>query len=204
MRIARYTTGDDPAYGVVEGDPGSEVIAALTGDPLYIGLVAHRRPRARWRTCGCSRRSSRAARWSAIGRTTPTTPQEMGGEVPAEPLMFLMPNTSVVGPGDPVVLPPPAARSCLRGRARRRHRPIAKDVQRRERAPTCIYGYTVANDVTARDLQRSDGQWARAKGFDTLLPARPVDRDRPRPRATSRSSRPASTARWSQDGRPPT
>jgi len=92
--------------------------------------------------------------------------------VPSEPLTFLIPNTAVVGPGDPVVLPRQSTNVHYEGELAVVIGKIAKDV-RVEDALDCVWGYTVADDVTARDLQKSDGQWARAKGFDTFCPLGP-------------------------------
>jgi 2-keto-4-pentenoate hydratase/2-oxohepta-3-ene-1,7-dioic acid hydratase in catechol pathway len=102
---------------------------------------------------------------------------EMGGEVPPEPMIFLKPSTSVVGPGERIDLPPQTERveheaelAVVIGR-------LCREVPR-ERVPEVILGYTCANDVTARDLQRTDGQWGRAKGFDTFCPLGPwIDTD---------------------------
>jgi 2-keto-4-pentenoate hydratase/2-oxohepta-3-ene-1,7-dioic acid hydratase in catechol pathway len=159
VRIARYTTGEDPAYGIVEGEPGSEVVLALQGDPLYIGLVPGDGEIPRSKVIG-------------IGRNYADHAREMGNEVPAEPLMFLVPNTAVVGPGDPVVIPRQSTNVHYEGELAVVIGKIAKDV-RVEDALDCVWGYTVADDVTARDLQKSDGQWARAKGFDTFCPLGP-------------------------------
>src|SRR5262245_15350872 len=97
---------------------------------------------------------------------------EMGGEAPPEPMMFCKPNTAVVGPFDPVVLPAGSREVSYEGELAVVIKTITKGVKA-ENAAECIYGYTVANDVTARDWQRSDGQWARAKGFDTSCPLGP-------------------------------
>jgi 2-keto-4-pentenoate hydratase/2-oxohepta-3-ene-1,7-dioic acid hydratase in catechol pathway len=96
----------------------------------------------------------------------------MGGEAPAQPLMFLVPNTAVVGPGDPIVMPAGAQEISYEGELAVVIGRIAKDVPK-ERVKEVVYGYTCANDVTARDWQRGDGQWARAKGFDTSTPLGP-------------------------------
>ena len=96
----------------------------------------------------------------------------MGGEVAPEPQLFLKPNTSVIGPDDPIVLPRQSREVHFEGELAVVIRRICKDVPR-ERVPEVIYGYTCANDVTARDLQRADGQWWRAKGFDTFCPLGP-------------------------------
>lgn len=98
---------------------------------------------------------------------------EMGGEAPAAPLLFLKPNTAVVGPGDAIVLPPQSSQIEHEGELAIVIGRIAKNVSA-ENAERYIFGYTVANDVTARDLQHADGQWARAKGFDTFCPLGPV------------------------------
>ena len=96
----------------------------------------------------------------------------MGGEAPAEPVIFIKPNTSVIGPNDPIHLPWQSERvdheaelGIVIGR-------IARNV-RREEALSYVLGYTLGNDVTARDLQQRDGQWTRAKGFDTFCPLGP-------------------------------
>ncbi|HHU10167.1 MAG TPA: fumarylacetoacetate hydrolase family protein [Intrasporangiaceae bacterium] len=169
MRIARFTTGDDPAYGLVDG--AGEKIAEITGDPLYtkieltgtthlvedVRLLAPVIPRSKV---------------IGIGKNYADHAAEMGGQVPAEPLMFLIPNTAVVGPGDPVVIPEQTGEVHYEGELAVVIGRMCKDVEP-EDAAKVIFGYTCANDVTARDLQRSDGQWARAKGFDTFCPLGP-------------------------------
>jgi 2-keto-4-pentenoate hydratase/2-oxohepta-3-ene-1,7-dioic acid hydratase in catechol pathway len=171
VRIARYTTGEDPAYGIVEGEPGKEIIAQVQGDPLYqpivltgehvllqdVRLLAPVIPRSKV---------------IGVGKNYADHAREMGGEPPTEPLLFLVPNTAVVGPGDPVVMPSITDEVSYEGELAVVIGRIAKDVPR-ERVKEVVYGYTCANDVTARDLQRSDGQWARAKGFDTSCPLGP-------------------------------
>ena len=86
--------------------------------------------------------------------------------------MFLKPNTSVVGPGDPVFYPRQTSEVHYEGELAVVIGRICRDVTP-ERVAEVIYGYTVANDVTARDLQRSDGQFTRAKGFDSFCPLGP-------------------------------
>ncbi len=171
MRIARYTTGDDPAYGVVEGDAGNEVILALRGDPLYVGIVPGEGsiPLEEVRLLAPVIPRSKVV---GIGRNYADHAEELGNDVPAEPLMFLVPNTAVVGPGDPVVMPRQSTNVHYEGELAVVIGKIAKDVAP-EDAYDCVWGYTVANDVTARDLQRSDGQWSRAKGFDSFCPLGP-------------------------------
>ncbi|MFM8773558.1 MAG: fumarylacetoacetate hydrolase family protein [Actinomycetota bacterium] len=108
----------------------------------------------------------------AVGKNYAEHAKEMGGDVPAEPMIFLKPSTSVIGPGDTIDLPAmsqqiehEAELAIVIGR-------LCKEVPR-ERVNDVVLGYTCANDVTARDLQRTDGQWGRAKGFDTFCPLGP-------------------------------
>jgi 2-keto-4-pentenoate hydratase/2-oxohepta-3-ene-1,7-dioic acid hydratase in catechol pathway len=102
---------------------------------------------------------------------------EMGHELPDEPVIFLKPSTSVIGPGGAIEIPPRIGRVDHEAElgiviGRRTHK-VAPEVAR-----TNILGYTCGNDVTARDLQNADGQWTRAKGFDTFCPLGPwVDTD---------------------------
>ena len=108
----------------------------------------------------------------AVGRNYVAHAQELGNEVPEEPLIFLKPSTAVIGPGDPVPLPPQSRRvdheaelAVVIGRVCRR--------VTEEEAPAFVLGYTCGNDVTARDLQEKDDQWTRAKGFDGFCPLGP-------------------------------
>ncbi len=172
MRIARFTSGQDPRFGIVEGEGADAQIAVITGDPLYAPI----------QPTGERVRLGEGVRLLApviprskvigIGRNYAAHAAELGNEVPAEPLAFLKPNTSVIGPGDPIVLPEQSQDVQFEGELAVvigricRHVPAA-------RAAEVIFGYTCANDVTARDLQSRDGQWWRAKGFDTFCPLGP-------------------------------
>ena len=172
MRIARFTTGDDPRYALVTGEPGSEHLVVLTGDPLFTPvtptgerillaegprLLAPVIPRSKV---------------VGVGRNYAAHAAELGNDVPTTPLLFLKPNTSVIGPDDPIVLPSYSAEvhheaelAVVMGKITRNVTP--------ERALAHVFGYTAANDVTARDVQRTDGQWTRAKGFDSSCPLGP-------------------------------
>jgi 2-keto-4-pentenoate hydratase/2-oxohepta-3-ene-1,7-dioic acid hydratase in catechol pathway len=107
-----------------------------------------------------------------IGRNYPDHAKEMNAEVPRIPMLFLKPPSAVIGPGQPIEIPPQSAQveyegelAVVIGKTIRHAQPDA--------ARAAIFGYTIGNDVTARDLQRSDGQWTRAKGFDTFCPLGP-------------------------------
>lgn len=108
-----------------------------------------------------------------VGKNYHDHAAEMGGEAPAEPLLFLKPNTAVVGPGDAIVRPPQSTRTDFEGELAVVIGRIAKNVPAAS-ALDYVFGYTLGNDVTARDLQKSDGQWTRAKGFDTFCPLGPA------------------------------
>ena len=171
MRIARYTLGEDPTYGIVQGDPGQEWIAEIQGDPLYqpIVLTGNRVLLTNARLLAPVIPRSKVI---GIGKNYAAHAAEMGGEAPAEPLMFLIPNTAVVGPSDPVVMPRQSNEVHYEGELAVVISRMCKDVPV-EGAGDVIFGYTCANDVTARDLQKTDGQWARAKGFDSFCPLGP-------------------------------
>lgn len=109
----------------------------------------------------------------AVGRNYREHAAELGNEAPSEPLLFLKPNTSVIGPGDTIVRPSQSSQVDFEGELAIVIGSIAKNVPEAD-AASVVFGYTVANDVTARDLQEKDGQWARAKGFDTFCPLGPV------------------------------
>lgn len=107
-----------------------------------------------------------------VGRNYQAHAQEHGVEVGEIPVLFLKPSTSLTGPGDPILLPPQSKQvqheaelAVIIGKHGRRIQP--------EEAMTHVFGYTIANDVTARDLQRGDITWTRGKGFDTFCPLGP-------------------------------
>lgn len=170
MRIVRFTTGEDPAYGVLEEDGG--VIAEIVGDPLYQGVTftGRRVPADAVRLLAPVIPRSKVI---GIGRNYADHAKEMGNDIPTSPLVFLVPNTAVVGPDDPVIIPSITQEVSYEGELAVVIGRIAKSVPK-ERANEVIFGYTCANDVTARDLQRGDGQWARAKGMDTFCPLGPA------------------------------
>jgi 2-keto-4-pentenoate hydratase/2-oxohepta-3-ene-1,7-dioic acid hydratase in catechol pathway len=108
-----------------------------------------------------------------IGKNYADHAREMGGEPPAEPAVFLKPSTAVCGPGDPIARPVQLSeRVDFEGELAVVIGRLCREVPP-ERADEVIFGYTCANDVTARDLQARDGQWTRAKGFDTFCPLGP-------------------------------
>ena len=175
MRICRFSHGEEVSFGVLDNldDQGeltdNSIIAILKGHPFgeldpdgrvipasEVKLLAPILP----------------SKIIGIGKNYADHAVEMDSELPAEPLMFLKPNTSVIGPNEFIVLPQQSSMvhheaelAVVIGR-------FCKDVPR-ERVAEVILGYTCANDVSARDVQKSDGQWTRAKGFDTFCPLGP-------------------------------
>jgi 2-keto-4-pentenoate hydratase/2-oxohepta-3-ene-1,7-dioic acid hydratase in catechol pathway len=178
VRIARFTTGEDPQFGVVTGEVDEQgvpdedcVVVALNGDPLYVGLHLSDKeyPLSDVRLLSPVLPRSKVI---GIGRNYAAHAAEMGGDVPAEPLMFMKPNTSVIGPGDPVFYPHQSSEVHYEGELAVVIGRICRDVPV-EKVADVVWGYTVGNDVTARDLQRSDVQFTRAKGFDSFCPLGP-------------------------------
>jgi 2-keto-4-pentenoate hydratase/2-oxohepta-3-ene-1,7-dioic acid hydratase in catechol pathway len=175
MRIARFAAGGDPQFGLVElaGDGGKhpDTVSALTGDPIAmpVQLTGERYELDAVRLLAPVIPRSKVV---AVGRNYAEHAREMGNEVPDTPLVFLKPNTSVIGPGEPIIYPPTTNELSYEGELAVVIGRICRDVPI-ERVAEVIFGYTAANDVTARDLQKSDGQWARAKGYDTFCPLGP-------------------------------
>ena len=108
-----------------------------------------------------------------VGRNYADHAREMGNEVPTAPLLFLKPPSAIIAHGEAIMLPEASSRVEFEAEigvviAHRLHGASADDAEK------CIGGFVCLNDVTARDLQRSDGQWTRAKGFDTFCPVGPA------------------------------
>jgi len=161
-------TGEVDEQGVPDEDC---VVVALNGDPLYVGLHLSDKqyPLSAVRLLSPVLPRSKVV---GIGRNYAAHAAEMGSDVPAEPLMFMKPNTSVIGPGDPIFYPRQSSEVHFEGELAVVIGRICRDVPV-EKAADVIWGYTVGNDVTARDLQRSDVQFTRAKGFDSFCPLGP-------------------------------
>ncbi len=166
MRFVRYQVDEqEPRWGwvhedkvgPVDGDPFGDYLRREAEYPLdKVRLLAPLRP----------------GKIICVGRNYAAHAREHEAEVPAVPLIFLKPPSAVIGPGEEILLPPQSQRVEHEGElvaviGRRGRRILAEDAEK------YILGYTIGNDVTARDLQRSDGQWTRGKGFDTFAPIGP-------------------------------
>lgn len=168
MKIARFSHQDGIRYGIV--DDGELVV--LDGDPMFVGFetTGERIPLAEVAMLAPVIPRSKVV---CVGRNYHDHAAEFGNVAPEEPLLFLKPNTAVIGTGDAIVRPRISERTEFEGELVAVIGRVAKNV-RAEDALDHVFGYTVGNDVTARDLQRKDGQWTRGKGFDTFCPLGPV------------------------------
>jgi 2-keto-4-pentenoate hydratase/2-oxohepta-3-ene-1,7-dioic acid hydratase in catechol pathway len=165
VRIARLSVEGSPRFGVVEGEDSLRSVALLSAHPFGdLVLTGERVPL----------RSPLApvlpSKIIGIGKNYADHAAEMGGEAPSAPLMFLKPSTSVIGPSDPIRMPD--TRVDYEGELAVVIGRLCREVPL-ERVSEVVFGYTCANDVTARDWQLNDGQWARAKGLDTFCPLGP-------------------------------
>ncbi|MEX1078758.1 MAG: fumarylacetoacetate hydrolase family protein [Homoserinimonas sp.] len=169
MKIARFAVdGTDPRFGILDGDD----LVVLSGDPMFSGygttgervalsdakLLAPVIPRSKVVCVGLNYAEHKA---------------EMAIDAPTAPLIFLKPNTSIIGPGEAIQIPDVEGRIVHEGELAIVIGKIAKRVKAANYADY-IFGYTIANDVSARDQMFADGQWARAKGYDTFCPLGPV------------------------------
>ena len=112
-----------------------------------------------------------------VGRNYRDHATELGNEVPKEPLIFLKPPSSLLGPGGAIAYPRLSTRVDFEGELGIVIGRKARRIGPQEDVATYIRGYTIVNDVTARDLQKTDGQWTRGKGFDTFCPVGPIVTD---------------------------
>ena len=187
MKYSRFLFEDQIHYGVVEdrgGEPWIVDLAAAPDDDLAFHLS---RARASKLVPDPASLEFEPIPLSAVDLLSPVTPSkivcvgrnyrehaaELGNEVPAEPLLFFKPPSSLLKPGGTILLPPASSRVDHEGELAIviGHRACKLPPDSDPRA--IIRGYTLANDVTARDLQKKDGQWTRAKGFDTFCPVGP-------------------------------
>ncbi|MBI3173294.1 MAG: fumarylacetoacetate hydrolase family protein [Chloroflexi bacterium] len=171
MRIVRYQQKDEaPQYGWLLDDKIGEIDGDIFG--RYRRRDASL-PRAEVKLLA----PSQPSKIVCVGRNYVDHAKELGNEVPKVPLLFLKPPSSIISSGESIVLPPQSAQveheAELVVVVGKRGRHITT-----EEAKNYIFGYTVGNDVTARDLQKTDGQWTRAKGFDTFCSFGPwIDTD---------------------------
>ncbi len=165
MRLARFRHGNRIATGGIDGEFVTPLQGTFFENPVPTGEEV---PLSSVRLLA----PVIPSKVVAVGRNYLEHAEEMGTGVPEEPVIFLKPSTSVIGPGDPIPYPRSSRRvdheaelGIVIGR-------LARHV-RLEDSGKYILGYVCGNDVTARDLQQKDGQWTRAKGFDGFCPLGP-------------------------------
>jgi len=165
-RFVRVQTSVKTCYGLLELNQSVQV---LTQAPWQGGMPSGEiiAPEAYTLLPPCE-----PSKIVAIGRNYAEHAQEMGAEIPNEPVMFLKPPSALLAPEATITIPPQSQRVDYEGELALIIGKTATKVSL-ESAMQYIWGYTIANDVTARDLQKQDGQWTRSKGFDTFCPLGP-------------------------------
>jgi len=168
VRIVRFASPQGMSFGVLDGDGN---VAQIEGHPFgQISFTGTRYAQADVRLVS----PILPSKVVAVGKNYAEHVKEMNiGDAPKQPLLFLKPSTSVIGPGDAIRIPPgstnvhhEAELAVVIGARGARH-------VRPDQVAGSIFGYTIGNDVTERDMQKSDGQWTRAKGFDSFCPIGP-------------------------------
>ena len=167
MRIAKFQAGDKIGWGLLDGPE----LVVFRGHPIFQGYETTGE-RFALKDITLLPPILPTSKIVCIGKNYADHAAELGGEPPKEPLIFLKPTTSVIGPEEAIVLPAISKQVDHEGELAVVIGQLAKDVSI-ENANDFIWGFTIANDVTARDIQNIDGQWTRAKGFDTFCPLGP-------------------------------
>ena len=180
MKYCRFEVGGAPLYGEIQERDGAFWVVALIASPLHPfdasaqsvegdGIFAPKRT-----TALSLLPPVFPSKIICVGRNYRDHAQELGNEVPAEPLLFFKPPSSLLSPGGVIRLPRQSERVDFEGELAVIIGKRARNLTRDQDLRPYIHGFTLANDITARDLQKKDGQWTRAKGFDTFCPAGPI------------------------------
>jgi 2-keto-4-pentenoate hydratase/2-oxohepta-3-ene-1,7-dioic acid hydratase in catechol pathway len=169
MRLGRIASPDGVAFVSIEGDDGQQSAREIAEHPFGTPTFTGRSwPLADVRLLA----PILATKVICVGKNYADHAAEMGGTAPADPVIFMKPSTTIIGPNVPIVLPPSSSVVHYEGELAVVIGRPCKDVPA-AKALDVVLGYTVANDVTARDAQRAEPQWTRAKGFDTSCPIGP-------------------------------
>jgi 2-keto-4-pentenoate hydratase/2-oxohepta-3-ene-1,7-dioic acid hydratase in catechol pathway len=174
MKYCRFQSSDVPRFGLIENDQIVQTASdAAVPDfsrgqkitPMAVSSVRLMSP-------------VQPSKIICVGRNYSEHAKELGNEVPAEPLIFLKPPSSMIGPGETILRPKSLSqRVDYEGELAVVIGKRCRGLKAQEDVRPYILGYTCANDVTARDLQKKDGQWTRGKGFDTFCPVGPIVTD---------------------------
>jgi 2-keto-4-pentenoate hydratase/2-oxohepta-3-ene-1,7-dioic acid hydratase in catechol pathway len=175
MKYCCFSSPNGSQYGLVDGDQITHILPLsasglpdlartekIPGLPLSsVSLLAPVRP----------------SKIVCVGRNYRDHAKEMGNDVPTEPLIFLKPPSSLINPGDKIVRPKISERVDFEAELAVVIKERCRNLKDGDDVRPYILGYTCANDVTARDLQKKDDQWTRAKGFDSFCPVGPLVTD---------------------------
>lgn len=178
MRYCRFSTSDGPRYGLIEIINGREHITQVGADASLPDFARAERSAPVPLSSVSLLEPVRPSKILCVGRNYADHAKELGNEVPVEPLLFFKPPSSLLRPGGTILMPGSLSQrveyegelTIVIGRS-------CRNVGDGEDVRPYIFGYTCANDMTARDLQKKDGQWWRAKGFDTFCPVGPIVSD---------------------------
>ena len=174
MRYCRFQSEEGPRFGMVEVRDGNSWVTELVSSPLQSDdlktLALDPVPLAEVTLLP----PVTPSKIVCVGRNYRDHAKELGNEVPSEPLLFFKPPSSLLAPGAAIRLPKISARVDFEGELAVIIGKRARKLRRDEDIQPYIHGFTLANDVTARDLQKKEGQWTRGKGFDTFCPVGPV------------------------------
>jgi 2-keto-4-pentenoate hydratase/2-oxohepta-3-ene-1,7-dioic acid hydratase in catechol pathway len=169
MRLGRVASPDGVAFVSIEGDAGHETAREIAEHPFGTPTFTGRSwPLADVRLLA----PILASKVVCMGKNYAAHAAETGSVAPEDPVIFLKPNTAIIGPNVPIQLPADAFPVHHEGELAAVIGRPCKDVPA-AKAYENILGYTIANDVSARDQQKKDGQWMRAKGHDTFCPVGP-------------------------------
>jgi len=182
MKYCRFQLGAESHYGLIESVAGEErVTRLLLKSPKEIGGDIEDLPSKRMEHIALAEAALlapvRPSKIVCVGRNYREHAAELGNEVPTEPLIFFKPPSSLLAPGGEIRRPKISQRVDYEGELGVVIGKMCHKLADDEDVRSYILGYTCVNDVTARDLQNKDGQWTRAKGFDTFCPVGPLVTD---------------------------
>jgi 2-keto-4-pentenoate hydratase/2-oxohepta-3-ene-1,7-dioic acid hydratase in catechol pathway len=174
MKYCRYQSSSGPEYGLVEEAAGGLVVTATLRSPWDQEPEITALPEPVALESLQLLPPVAPGKIVCVGRNYRDHAKELGNDVPAEPLLFWKPTSSLLAPGGTILRPQVAERVDFEGELAVVIGRRVRKLQAGEDIGPYIHGFTLANDVTARDLQKKDGQWTRAKGFDTFCPVGPI------------------------------
>jgi 2-keto-4-pentenoate hydratase/2-oxohepta-3-ene-1,7-dioic acid hydratase in catechol pathway len=175
MKYCRFASSDGPQYGAIDVVGGTEQITHVLSSSHGVPDFQQRREIKPVPLASASLLAPvEPTKIVCVGRNYAEHAKELGNEVPTEILIFLKPPSSLIAPGEKIRRPRISQRVDYEGELAAIISKPCRNLGEKEDVRPYILGYTCANDVTARDLQKKDDQWTRAKGFDTFCPVGPL------------------------------